>query len=97
MPGHEHRQARIAEGTIGVVLIAGLACSWIRPGLTRGAGLVTQGFALLGTLIGAFTIAIGIGPRTVPDIIYHVTILIVLAWGLTVTARALPDANGQTR
>ena len=41
--------------------------------------------------------AIGVGPRTVPDIIYHVTILIVLAWGLGVTARARPDAGGQTR
>lgn len=29
------------------------------------------GFALLGTFVGVFTIAIGIGPRTVPDIVFH--------------------------
>jgi hypothetical protein len=66
--------------TSGLVLLAGLICSSIRPGWTRRAGLAAQGFARLGMLVGAFTIAIGVGPRTVPDVIYHVTILIVLAW-----------------
>jgi hypothetical protein len=85
--GYEHRQARIAESVIAAVLLAGLACSWLWPGWTRRAGLVVQGFALLGTLVGAFTIAIGVGPRTLPDIVYHVGLLIVLGWGLAVTAR----------
>jgi hypothetical protein len=85
--GYEHRQARVAESVIAAVLLAGLACSWLRPGWTRPAGLATQGFALLGTLVGAFTIAIGVGPRTVPDIVYHAGLLIVLSWGLAVTAR----------
>jgi hypothetical protein len=41
-----------------------------------------QSFALLGTLIGVFTIIIGIGPRTITDIVYHVAIAAVLVWGL---------------
>jgi hypothetical protein len=45
-------------------------------------GLIAQGFALLGTLVGVFTIAIGVGPRTVPDVAYHVLIVIVLISGL---------------
>jgi len=45
---------------------------------------------LLGTLVGIFTIAIGVGPRTVPDIVYHVTIVIVLVSGLVVAARRPP-------
>jgi hypothetical protein len=56
-------------------------------------GLAVQGFALLGTLVGAFTIAIGIGPRTGPDIVYHVGLLIVLGWGLAVTARTGVEAG----
>jgi hypothetical protein len=95
--GYEHRQARIAEGAIGIALLAGLACTWMRLAWTRRAGLVAQGFALLGTLVGAFTIVIGVGPRTAPDIIYHVGLLLVLSWGLAVTARARPDAHERTR
>jgi hypothetical protein len=49
---------------------------------------ILKGFALLGTLAGLFTIAIGVGPRTVPDLVYHATILAVLIWDLIVTARA---------
>jgi hypothetical protein len=33
-------------------------------------------------LVGAFTIAIGVGPRTVPDIVFHVVMIGVLVWGL---------------
>jgi hypothetical protein len=64
------------------------------PGESRelSRSLAAQGFALLGTLVGAFTIAIGVGPRTVPDIVYHVVLLIVLGWGLTVTVRAREEA-----
>ena len=51
-------------------------------------GLAAQGFALFGTLVGIFTIAIGVGPRTGPDIVYHIIIVIVLVSGLIVTARA---------
>ena len=71
--GYEYPQARIAEGVIAAVL-------WV--------GLAAQGFALLGTLVGLFTIAIGVGPRTMPDLVYHATILAVLGWGLIVTTRA---------
>jgi hypothetical protein len=91
--GYEHPKARIAEGIIGIVLLVGLAYTWARPESTRGAGLGTQGFALLGTLVGAFTIAIGIGPRTVPDIVFHVGLVILLVWGLAVTARAPSGAH----
>jgi hypothetical protein len=85
-----HQAAGTAESVIAAVLLAGFAVSWIRPDWTRMAGLLSQGFALLGTLVGIFTIIIGIGPRTVPDIIYHIGIVAVLIWGLVVAARARP-------
>jgi hypothetical protein len=80
--GYEHQQARIAEGVIAIVLLVGAALTWIRPAWTRQAGLAAQGFALLGTLVGIFTIIVGVGPRTVPDIAYHLAIVVVLVWGL---------------
>jgi hypothetical protein len=89
--GYAHQQASIAETVIAVALLIGLGLTWIWPGQTRLIGLVTQAFALLGTLIGAFTIAIGVGPRTAPDIAYHGAILAVLTLGLVIAARAPSD------
>jgi hypothetical protein len=86
--GYEHREACIAESVIAAVLLVGLAFTWIRPRSSRAAGLAAQGFALLGTLVGIFTIAIGIGPRTAPDIIYHIAIVFVLVFGLMAATRA---------
>ncbi|MGH9458156.1 MAG: hypothetical protein ACRD2J_11025 [Thermoanaerobaculia bacterium] len=85
--GWEHRAAGIAESVIGIVLLAALALTAVRPSWTRGLALVAQGFALLGTIVGIVTIVIGIGPRTTPDIVYHVAIVIVLVWGLVAAAR----------
>ncbi len=42
----------------------------------------------MGTLVGIFTIAIGIGPRTVADVVYHIVIVVVLVWGLVLALRA---------
>jgi hypothetical protein len=86
--GYAHQQASIAETTIAIVLLIGLGLTWIWPAQTRLIGLVAQAFAALGTLVGVFTIAIGVGPRTAPDIAYHITILAVLTLGLVVAARA---------
>jgi hypothetical protein len=89
--GYAHREARLAETVIALVLLAGLSWSCTRPGGTRTAGLLSQGFALLGTAVGLFTIAVGVGPRTLPDVVYHVAIVIVLACGLLATARGRPS------
>ncbi len=86
--GYEHQKAGTAESVIAAVLVVGLAWAMIRPRSTRVAGLGAQAFALFGTLVGIFTIAIGVGPRTPPDIAYHVGIVLVLVSGLVVAARA---------
>jgi hypothetical protein len=91
--GYEHGKAGTAESVIAAVLLAGLALTWIRPASTRSAGLAVQAFALLGTLVGVFTIAVGVGPRTVPDVAYHVAIVAVLAWGLVAAARSAPQGR----
>jgi hypothetical protein len=61
MHGYEHRPAGTAEGVIGVVLLIGYALTWMLPGTIRGIGIAVQAFALLGTCVGIYTIAIGVG------------------------------------
>lgn len=85
--GFQHQSASTAESVIAFVLFVALLLTWVRPGNMRLLGLLGQGFAFLGTLVGVFTIAIGVGPRTVPDLAYHAIILVVLAWGLLVAWR----------
>src|SRR6185437_10481846 len=89
--GYEHQMAGRGESVIGIVLLAGLALTGILPASTRAIGLAVQAFALAGTFVGIFTIIVGVGPRTAPDIVYHICIVIVLALGLTQTARARAD------
>ncbi len=80
--------AGIAESVIGSVLAAGLLATWVRPAASRGIGLGAQGFALIGTLVGLYTILAGFGPRTTLDLAIHGTMLLELAAGLLVTERA---------
>ncbi len=82
--GYEHTKARIPEGIIGLVLLIGLVLTMIYPAKMNTISLIAQAFALFGTLVGVFTIIIGIGPRTLPDIIYHAVIICLLVWGLII-------------
>lgn len=79
--GYGHQRAGIAESVIAGVLWLGLLATWLWPGAARMIGLIAQGFAGLGTVVGVFMIIVGVGPRTLPDVIYHLGILIVLAFG----------------
>jgi hypothetical protein len=94
--GYEHGGATTAEGVIGAVLLAGFGLTWPLPGRTRAIGIGAQGFALLGTTVGTYLSLIGVGPHTVPDVVYHATIWTVLAVGLVVAVRASADRAGAT-
>jgi hypothetical protein len=87
--GYAHRKAAIAETVIAVALLVGLAIS-LRSGWALEAALGAQAFALFGVLVGLFTIAVGVGPRTAPDVAYHVGIAAVLATGIALAARTHP-------
>ena len=89
--GYEHSRAATAEGVIALVLVAGLVVSLIPSASARTVALVVQGFALLGTLVGAFTIAVGVGPQTTADRVLHALLLAVLVSGLVVTWRSSCD------
>ena len=81
--GYEHREAMIAEGLIGAVLALGLAVSLIDRRSSRVMGMATQTFSLLGTLVGIFTMVIGVGPQSRFDVAVHVLLIMVLVTGLT--------------
>ena len=85
--GYTHAEAATAESVIAAVLAAGLISSIFLPASSRRIGLIVQGFALLGTMVGLFTIAIGIGPRTPLDVTLHAGMIVLLVWGLTVVFR----------
>jgi hypothetical protein len=88
LSGLEHSRARIAESVIAGVLAAGLAATFAAPASSRTIGLWAQGFALLGTAVGLFTIAIGVGPRTVFDLTLHAAMVTLLVVGLVATVPA---------
>jgi hypothetical protein len=93
VPGYRHGAARIAETVLALALLAGLALGMARPPLARTAGLAAQIFALLGTLVGIFTMIVGVGPQSTPDVIYHLVMVALLGWGLAAIAR-VPAASG---
>ncbi|HEY3184377.1 MAG TPA: hypothetical protein VGJ77_16170 [Gaiellaceae bacterium] len=88
--GYEHHRAGTAETVIAAVLVAGFALSFVRP---REAVVGAQAFATLGVCVGLFTIAVGVGPRTAPDIAYHLAILALLITGLGVTSLRPPPSR----
>jgi hypothetical protein len=84
LDGYEHTKAGTAESVIAVVLLAGFALSFRRA---QQAVIGAQSFAILGVCVGLFTIAVGVGPRTVLDVAYHVAILALLVAGLAIALR----------
>jgi hypothetical protein len=90
--GYEHDKARVAESVIAIMLFVGALVTWIQPAWTRQAALAAMGFALLGTFVGVFTIIVGVGPRSVPDVTYHFIVVAILVWGL-ISARRIQAVN----
>jgi len=83
--GYQHRAAGTAESIIACVLITGLLLTWSR--WARVAAIAAQSFGVLGVLVGLFTIAVGVGPRTALDLAIHALMLVVLIAGLVVTVK----------
>ena len=72
LDGYNDQEAGTAESVIAIVLLAGLLTSLLRPDWTRRAGILVQGFALVGTFVG-LTLLITLGPRTLLDISIHLS------------------------
>lgn len=91
--GFEHHNASVAESVIAAVLFGGLLLTLFIREWARNVGMVVQAFALLGTLVGILTIIVGVGPRTVPDVLYHIAIMAVLALGIKIARSAPVEPN----
>jgi hypothetical protein len=85
--GYRHRNAGTTESVIAAVLVAGLLLTWTPPPWSRRAAAAAQSFGILGVLVGLFTIALGIGPRTTLDPALNAALLLTLIAGLAITLR----------
>ena len=85
--GYRHRNAGTTESVIALVLVAGLLLTWMPPPWSRRAATASQSFGILGVLVGLFTIALGIRPRTTLDLTLNVGLLLTLIAGLAITLR----------
>ena len=79
--------ATIAEGVIAAVLFGGFVVALVWPNWSRLAAGVAQTFALVGSLIGLYLAARGLGPNTPLDLVFHVVIVLMLVVGLIVVVR----------
>ena len=87
MTGYGHRAAGITELVIAAVLLFGLLLTWRPPPWCRRAAMAAQSFGTLGVLVGLFTIALGVGPRTILDLSLNVVLLLTLIAGVASTKR----------
>lgn len=92
--GYEDEGAAVPEAVIGSVMLLGLGVSWSPEPWGRRAAVGALAFGLAGSLLGLVLVIIGIGPRTVPDVTYHVVLVATLVVGLTLAlrrGRSAPD------
>ena len=87
-----HRDAIIFEGVLAGILFLGYSLTRYHQSWTRRICIIVQGIALLGTVVGRFSIIAGAGPRIVFDLVFYRAISAVLLWGL-ITAIIAPTFN----
>jgi hypothetical protein len=87
LPAEEygHPDAIIFESVLAGILFLGYSLSLYDQSWTRRIGIAVQGIALLGTVIGRFSIIAGARPTIVFDLVFYRAITFILLWGLTVT------------
>lgn len=87
LPAEEYgrRDAIVFESVLAGILFLGYSLTQYNNSWTRRIGIVVQGIALLGTVIGRFSIIAGAGPAIIFDLVFYRAITFVLLWGLTVT------------
>lgn len=83
--GYGRRDAIVFESALAGILFVGYCLSRYNQSWTRCIGIAVQGIALLGTVIGRFSIIAGAGPAIVFDLVFYRAITFILLWGLTVT------------
>lgn len=83
-------EAAVYEASVGVVLTIGLGLTFVGPTVARWGGITALVIALVGASIGMYMAIRGIGPNSVPDMVYHVALIAFLLTGIVVAWRAGP-------
>src|SRR5215210_3400084 len=94
--------ATIVEGLCGLALSVAAFAALARRGWARPAAIAAHAFALGGVLLGVAALAVGAGPSTELNTVYHRVMLVALAavlvFLLTPAGRAaLPGTNRTPR
>ena len=84
--GYRHQNAGATELLLATVMVAGLLLTWT-PRWRRPAAITVQSFGTMGVMLGLFTIAVGIGPRTILDLSLNGILLLTLIAGLRMMLR----------
>ena len=91
--------AAMYETGVATLMLVGLALTFIGPAWARWGGLAATVLALAGASIGLYMALGGLGPNTVPEIVYHVALIALLLVGIAVAWRVpsgqLPSAEGR--
>ncbi len=74
--------ATIVESICGMALLWGGAALLFRQKRARLAAIITHAVAISGVLLGIAALALGAGPHTASNDLYHRTVLVFLAAGL---------------
>lgn len=91
--GYSDRGAAVPEAVIGAVILVGLALSWTSAPWGRRALIGGLAFGLAGSTLGLVLVFVGVGPRTTPDLVYHVLLVTALVVGLFVAAKSGADVS----
>jgi hypothetical protein len=79
--------AAMYEMGVAAVLLVGLGLTYVGPAGARWGGLAASALALAGATIGLYMALRGLGPNTVPDIVYHVALIALLLVAIAVAWR----------
>lgn len=88
--GYSHDEAALPEAIIGGVMLIGLASSWMSEPWGRRAVIGALAFGLAGSLVGLYLVVVGVGPQTLPDVVYHIVLVATLVAGLYVAVQIRP-------
>ncbi|MDR4462670.1 MAG: hypothetical protein MRJ66_00220 [Nitrospira sp.] len=90
--GYEHHDVVVFESILGSVLLLGYLGAGVYPAWVRQTGMVAQGMALFGTVIGRFSVIADNGLWTILELVFYRLITAALIWGFIVTIMA-PTSN----
>lgn len=85
--GREHTVIHVGETFMGIVLATGVVASGLLPAHARTIAFGTQAFAFFATVLGLLLIAVGLGPSSVPGLMFNAAVLLLLCLGLFFASR----------